>query len=40
VRTGGTGAVDEFQVGPGGSLIGIGSVLVPGAAGGEGIEAF
>jgi 6-phosphogluconolactonase (cycloisomerase 2 family) len=40
VQAGGTGAVDEFQVGPGGSLIGIGSVLVPGAAGGEGIVAF
>lgn len=40
VQAGGTGAVDEFQVGPGGSLIGIGLVLVPGAAGGEGIVAF
>jgi hypothetical protein len=40
VQAGGTGSVDEFQVGPGGSLIGIGSVLVPGAAGGEGIVAF
>jgi 6-phosphogluconolactonase (cycloisomerase 2 family) len=40
VQTGGTGAVDEFQVGPAGSLAGIGSVLVPGAAGGEGIVAF
>jgi hypothetical protein len=39
VQTGGTGTVDEFQVGPGGSLTGIGSVLVPGAAGGEGIVA-
>jgi 6-phosphogluconolactonase (cycloisomerase 2 family) len=40
VQTGGTGTVDEFQVGPGGTLVGIGSVLVPGAAGGEGIVAF
>ena len=40
VQAGGTGTVDEFQVGPGGSLVGIGSVLVPGAAGGEGIVAF
>jgi 6-phosphogluconolactonase (cycloisomerase 2 family) len=39
VQTGGTGTVDEFQVGPGGSLTGIGSVLVPGAVGGEGIVA-
>jgi len=36
---GGTGTVDEFQVGRR-SLVGIGSVLVPGAAGGEGIVAF
>ena len=34
------GTVDEFQVGPGGSLTVVGSVLVPGAAGGEGIVAF
>jgi 6-phosphogluconolactonase (cycloisomerase 2 family) len=40
VQTGGTGTLDEFQVGPGGSLSGIGSVLVPGAVGGEGIVAF
>jgi hypothetical protein len=40
VQAGGTGTVDEFLVGPGGSLVGIGSVLVPGAAGGEGIVAF
>jgi 6-phosphogluconolactonase (cycloisomerase 2 family) len=40
VQTGGTGTVDEFQVGPGGSLTGIGSVLVPSAVGGEGIAAF
>jgi 6-phosphogluconolactonase (cycloisomerase 2 family) len=39
VQTGGTGTVDEFQVGPGGELTRIGSVLVPGAVGGEGIVA-
>jgi 6-phosphogluconolactonase (cycloisomerase 2 family) len=40
VQTGGTGTVDEFRVGPGGSLTPIGSTLVPGAVGGEGIVAF
>jgi len=40
VQTGGTGTVEEFQVGPGGSLAPVGSVLVPGAVGGEGIVAF
>jgi 6-phosphogluconolactonase (cycloisomerase 2 family) len=40
VQTGGTGTVDEFQVGPSGSLAAVGSVLVPGAVGGEGIVAF
>ena len=40
VQTGATGTVDEFQVGPGGSLSAIGSELVPGAIGGEGIVAF
>lgn len=40
VQTGGTGTVDEFHVGPNGSLTGIGSTVVPGAAGGEGIVAF
>jgi 6-phosphogluconolactonase (cycloisomerase 2 family) len=40
VQTGGTGTVDEFQVGAGGSLTPIGSTVVPGAAGGEGIVAF
>jgi 6-phosphogluconolactonase (cycloisomerase 2 family) len=40
VQTGGTGTVDEFQVGPGGSLAAVGSVVVPGAVGGEGIVAF
>jgi 6-phosphogluconolactonase (cycloisomerase 2 family) len=39
VQAGATGAVDEFRVGPGGSLASIGSVTVPGAAGGEGIAA-
>jgi 6-phosphogluconolactonase (cycloisomerase 2 family) len=39
VQTGGTGTVDEFRVGPGGSLTSIGSTVVPGAAGGEGIVA-
>ena len=32
--------VDEFRVGAGGSLTLIGSVTVPGAAGGEGIVAI
>ncbi|HEY6428768.1 MAG TPA: hypothetical protein VIX84_16215 [Acidimicrobiales bacterium] len=40
VQTGGNGVVDEFQVGPGGTLTAIGSVVVPGAVGGEGIVAF
>ncbi len=39
VQTGKNGIVDEFQVGPGGSLTQIGSVTVTGAAGGEGIVA-
>jgi DNA-binding beta-propeller fold protein YncE len=39
VQTGGNGIVDEFSVGAGGSLTPIGSVTVPGAAGGEGIVA-
>jgi hypothetical protein len=39
VQAGGTGAVDEFRVSPGGSLTAIGSVTVPGAVGGEGIAA-
>ena len=33
------GIVDEFAVGAGGALTGIGSVAVPGGAGGEGIAA-
>ena len=32
-------AVDEFAVGGGGTLTPIGSVTVPGGAGGEGIAA-
>jgi 6-phosphogluconolactonase (cycloisomerase 2 family) len=40
VQTGGNGIVDEFAVGAGASLTEIGSVTVPGAAGGEGIVAF
>ncbi len=39
VQTGLTGIVDEFAVGSAGSLTEIGSVTVPGAAGGEGITA-
>ena len=39
VQTGGNGIVDEFAVGAGGTLSSIGSVTVPGAAGGEGIVA-
>lgn len=39
VQTGGAGILDEFAVGAGGTLTSIGSVTVPGAAGGEGIVA-
>jgi hypothetical protein len=39
VQAGAAGTVDEFRVGPGGSLTSVGSVTVPGAAGGEGIAA-
>jgi hypothetical protein len=39
VQTGKAGIVDEFAVGSGGSLAQVGSVTVPGAAGGEGIAA-
>jgi len=39
VQTGGNGIVDEFGVNSDGSLTEIGSVTVPGAAGGEGITA-
>lgn len=37
VQTGGAGNVDEYQIDASGSLDRIGSVTVPGAAGGEGI---
>jgi 6-phosphogluconolactonase (cycloisomerase 2 family) len=40
VQTGGNGIVDEFHVGASGSLAEIGSVMVAGAVGGEGIVAF
>jgi 6-phosphogluconolactonase (cycloisomerase 2 family) len=40
VQTGGKGVVDEYQVGPAGTLTAIGSVAVPGAVGGEGIAAL
>ena len=40
VQAGGAGIVDEFGVSASGSLTRIGSVTVPGAAGGEGIVAF
>jgi 6-phosphogluconolactonase (cycloisomerase 2 family) len=39
VQAGGLGTVDEFSVGTGGSLTSIGSLPVPGGAGGEGIAA-
>jgi hypothetical protein len=39
VRTGAAGLVDEFAVGAGGALTPLGSVAVPGGAGGEGIAA-
>jgi len=39
VQTGGTGTVDEFSVSASGSLTPIGSVVVAGAVGGEGIAA-
>jgi hypothetical protein len=38
-ETGANGIVDEYHVGPGGSLTEIGSVTVSGAVGGEGIAA-
>jgi 6-phosphogluconolactonase (cycloisomerase 2 family) len=40
IQTGGNGIVDEFHVNADGTLTGIGSVSVAGAAGGEGITAF
>jgi hypothetical protein len=39
VQTGKAGIVDEFAVRAGGALTPIGSVTVPGGAGGEGIAA-
>jgi 6-phosphogluconolactonase (cycloisomerase 2 family) len=39
VQTGGNGIVDEFTIGASGALTEIGSVTVPGGAGGEGIIA-
>ncbi|RKR73524.1 lactonase family protein [Frondihabitans australicus] len=38
-QTGATGTLDEFRVGADGSLVRIGSVVVPDAVGGEGIVA-
>jgi len=40
VQTGATGTVDEFAIGHGATLDPIGSVVVPDAAGGEGIVAL
>jgi 6-phosphogluconolactonase (cycloisomerase 2 family) len=40
VQTGANGIVDEFHVGWNGTLTEVGSVTVPGAAGGEGIAAL
>ena len=40
VQTGAAGIVDEFSVGNAGSLVEIGSVTVPGAAGGQGIATI
>jgi len=37
IQTGGTGTVDEYAIGSGGSLTKIGSVVVAGGVGGEGI---
>jgi hypothetical protein len=39
VQTGKAGLVDEFAVAADGSLTALGSVTVPGGAGGEGIAA-
>jgi 6-phosphogluconolactonase (cycloisomerase 2 family) len=39
VQAGAAGNVDAFRIGPGGSLTQTGSVIVPGAVGGEGIAA-
>jgi 6-phosphogluconolactonase (cycloisomerase 2 family) len=40
VQTGAQGHIDEFAVNPDGSLTGVGSQVVAGATGGEGIVAF
>lgn len=40
VQAGAAGLVDEFAIGSDGSLAGLGSVTVPGAAGGEGIVSL
>jgi 6-phosphogluconolactonase (cycloisomerase 2 family) len=40
VQTGGTGVIDAFQVTSSGALTPIGSVVLPGGAGGEGIVAL
>lgn len=40
IQTGGNGIVDEFSVGAGGVLTEVGSVMVAGSIGGEGIVAF
>jgi hypothetical protein len=39
VQTGGAGIVDEFAIGASGALTSVGSITVPGGAGGEGIVA-
>jgi 6-phosphogluconolactonase (cycloisomerase 2 family) len=39
-QAGASGNVDEYRTGPGGSLTEIGSLIVPGAVGGEGIVAL
>ena len=39
VQTGKAGIVDEFAADGGGALTSVGSVTVPGGAGGEGIAA-
>jgi 6-phosphogluconolactonase (cycloisomerase 2 family) len=39
VQTGGNGIVDEFAIGQNGALTAVGSIAVPGGAGGEGIVA-
>ena len=39
VQTGGNGIVDEFKINANGSLTKVGSVVVAGAAGGQGIAS-